>query len=442
MSLPSINCDLFGIGIGPFNLSIAALASKLSIKACFSDIYKSMSWHPGLMLNEAKMQTSPLKDMVTTVDPTHPLSFLNYLVCKKRIYAFIASQMTTISRQEFADYLSWVASKLEGLYFDNKVKSVDFKDNKFVIETQKSIFYSQHLCLGTGKQPYIPECALAHVNKNCFHASRLLEQKHNYTGKKIAIIGGGQTGADVFLNFLKRNFGDPAQVHWVSRRPNFQMLDEGVFTDQYFTPQYGQLFYDLPPSTKSHELKHQKLSSDGITAQSLLAIYHSLYQETFINGNSKQWDLRPNRTLNLIKKNKQGFSLTLANNLVNTIEFLDVDVIILCTGFESKVPDYLAPLSEKFPLTDSHGEFNLTKNFAVKWPHDNKNHIYAVNAGLHSHGIIDPQLSLTAWRSATILNAILGYNHFNLNTEHSIINWQTPKTPQLNIQKGKTRVNL
>lgn len=69
--------DCIGIGLGPFNLSIAALADqdKTQLSTRFLERKPSFSWHPGLLLSDAKMQTSFLKDLVTAIDPTSQYSF-------------------------------------------------------------------------------------------------------------------------------------------------------------------------------------------------------------------------------------------------------------------------------------------------------------------------------------------------------------------------------
>ncbi|NRB25251.1 IucA/IucC family protein [Shewanella sp.] len=239
------------------------------------------------------------------------------------------------------------------------------------------------------------------------------------------IIDLGNRG-DVFLNLLQRQWGEPTRVIWISRRPNFQALDEGVFTDQYFTPGYGEVFYGLNEGVKRQEVRHQKLSSDGITKACLNAIYQHLYQERFIKAQGKgageQWCLRPHRTLTDVKRTGERFSLILSNGITRQDEHLDVDEMILCTGYESRVPEYLEPIKHLLDI-DQDGQFNLNREFSVAWSGPQTNKVYAVNAGIHSHGILEPQLSLAAWRSATIINDVLGRSHFDLSQEESMIDW-------------------
>ena len=69
----NVRLDLAGVGVGPFNLSIAALlADKPQINAQFFEGRDSFVWHPGLLLDNTNMQTMFLKDLVTAVNPESP----------------------------------------------------------------------------------------------------------------------------------------------------------------------------------------------------------------------------------------------------------------------------------------------------------------------------------------------------------------------------------
>ena len=48
--------DLVGIGIGPFNLSLAALADPLTgLNTVFYDQRPAFHWHPGLLIEGARV---------------------------------------------------------------------------------------------------------------------------------------------------------------------------------------------------------------------------------------------------------------------------------------------------------------------------------------------------------------------------------------------------
>ncbi len=62
--------DIVGIGIGPFNLGLAALASEIPLLNClFIDEHNEFNWLPGMLLPTAKMQVPFYADLVTLVSP-------------------------------------------------------------------------------------------------------------------------------------------------------------------------------------------------------------------------------------------------------------------------------------------------------------------------------------------------------------------------------------
>ena len=415
--------DIMGIGVGPFNLSIAALLEQVpSLTSCFLEHKKEFIWHEGLMLPNTYMQTSYLKDLVTAVAPESPYSFIAYLVRNKKFYRFLNTEQKTITRAEFSDYLSWASKQLTNVKFSQTVEQIEFVDDRFIVTTNQGQYQTKHICLGTGKSPYIPAEMQPYLGDNCFHASEIGLRNIDLTGKRVVLVGGGQTGADVFLNALRGNWGQPAQLDWLSRRANFQALDEAAFSNEYFMPRYVEQFYHLDEAVKQQEIRAQKLTSDGITSEALLAIYQELYDKFEVQKQRKWVRLLPHRTVNAMSNTTNGFKLMANNTLTGKEEHYAATVVILATGFESKIPNCIKALTPMLDLSEG-GLLQLDPNFRVKWSGGKDNHIYAVNAGLDSHGIADPQLSLMAWRSAKIINDLLPVPAFDLCENEHVIQW-------------------
>jgi len=421
--------DLIGIGVGPFNLSVAALLEQVPhLSSQFFDNKKSFIWHEGLMLPNTYMQTSYLKDLVTAVAPESPYSFMSYLVKNKKFYRFLNTEMNTITRAEFSDYLSWSAQQIKSVNFSHTVEQVKHVKDRFVVTTNQGEFEARHLCLGTGKSAYIPDYLKTNLGEHCFHASEMGLRNIDLTGKKVVLIGGGQTGADIFLNALRCHWGQPAQLDWVSRRANFQALDEAAFANEFFVPQYVEQFYHLDPLVKKREVDAQKLTSDGITSEALRTIYQELYDKFEVQKQPKWVRLLPHRTVTGMHKEAGGFNLNVQNNLTGDKEAHSGTVIILATGFETKLPSCLTPLMDQLNLCEN-GLLKLDQHFKVDWNGNPNNHIYAVNAGLGSHGIADPQLSLAAWRSAKIINHLHGQACFDITESRNVMEWGSEGTP-------------
>lgn len=116
--------DIAGIGVGPFNLSIAALlANQHQFDARFFESRDHFAWHPGLLLDNTNMQTMFLKDLVSAVCPESPYSFLSYLVKNKKFYRFLSAELSCISRHEFSDYLAWAAKQLTNVQFSTELST-------------------------------------------------------------------------------------------------------------------------------------------------------------------------------------------------------------------------------------------------------------------------------------------------------------------------------
>ena len=430
--------DLIGVGIGPFNLSIAALAATQSqMSSMFFDKKQQFAWHPGLLLQDSKMQTSFMKDLVSCVDPTSPYSFMNYLVRNRKVYPFLASGQSVISRLEFSDYMGWVAHQLNNTRFDSPVEHIEFHNGKFAVTSGGETSYSQHLVMGTGMQPYIPTCAEAYAGATCFHASQLALHQPNLNNKRVAIIGGGQTGADVFQHVFDGTFGKAARIDWVSRRPNIESLDEGCFTDEYFMPDYVNGFYHLDQNRKDREVSRQKLTSDGITTDCLEGLYQRLYHDKYVLKTPNWWSIQPSRTLVQMQHNEQGYTMQLSHGLHGAQDALQADVVILCTGFKRAMPPCLEQLMPDIE-TDASGQATLSEDFCANWKGSDNNRIYMVNAGTRSHGIAEPQLSLTSWRAAKIINHVMTEQIYDLSEQDHILDWGLDNT---NISEHLSQAN-
>ncbi|EFO55338.1 hypothetical protein HMPREF9348_05580, partial [Escherichia coli MS 145-7] len=77
------------------------------------------------------------------------------------------------------------------------------------------------------------------------------------------------------------------------------------------------------------------------------------------------------------------------------------------TGYRSALPQILPSL---MPLITMHDKntFKVRDDFTLEWSGPKENNIFVVNASMQTHGIAEPQLSLMAWRSARILNRVMG----------------------------------
>lgn len=399
--------DLLGVGIGPFNLSLAALLKKTSASHLFLDKSSQFAWHPEMMFADSIMQTSYLKDLVTPVDPTSPYSFLNYLVSEGLFYPFMNTNRSVVSRREFEAYCRWVSERMpERLRFGVDVGQVDFDGEHFVARTSEGEFRSKNLSVATGLTPRIPDCARPLIGPRIFHSKSPHLKNTDLAGKRVFIVGGGQTGIEVFRNALQNRWGKAASIQLITRRKNLEPLDESAFTNEYFTPNYVGTFWNLPGAKKTRIVAEQKLASDGNTPSYLADLYRELYQLKHVEKDPREISLFACRKLQSVKE-ENGFTLKVENTFRDTVEEYKADIVVLCTGFQSLLPNVLEPLAGRLAI-DSEGRLQCGRSYAVEWDGPRENRIYALNFSRHRHGIVDPQTSLMAWRSATVVNDLVG----------------------------------
>lgn len=414
--------DLVGIGIGPFNLSLAAALSHVpDTDAAFFDSKPEFAWHSGVMFPGSILQTSFLKDLVTPIMPTSPHSFLSYLVDKKRFYDFMAGRFEGVSRLEFNDYMNWVAHRLPSTNWGYETREVTHDHTAFQVRfaNGKSV-RALNLSIGTGTARHTPDWAEPHLGADCFHAIDYLHRKSDFSGRRVVVIGGGQTGAEIVLDLLST--GKAAHVSWVSNLARFSPLEEGGFVDQVFTPNYLQTYRSLPRDGQRTEVAGQKLASDGLTPVTVDAIYAEVYRRKHLEGGDNSVALLPGRNVFAMEETLRGFTLAGEAMASGLTERFDADVVILATGARATLPQFMDPLRSQISFDDC-GRPELDANYQIQWQGAATSKIFGLNMGLSSHGIIDPQMSMMAWRSGVIANALAGREVFNVSTGVDLIDW-------------------
>jgi lysine N6-hydroxylase len=421
-SRPDLPLDLAGIGIGPFNLSLAALLDEARIGPVeFFERRPRFDWHPGMMLPDVALQSSYLKDLVTPVCPTSRWSFLAWLVAQRKFFSFLNAPYEAVPRQEMTNYFAWAAAGLDNLSFGADVREVRFEDGAFRLRLDGQERAARNLVIGTGTRPFRPDWAAGLGSDLAFHCSEAKARLDGQGGKRVVVVGGGQSGGET-VEYLLTCARPPAELIWISRRHNFEPINETPFSNQVFSPEYVAAYLDLSEERKAMALRESILTSDGLSLSTIDAIYRALYRIRHIDCAGPKLSLCPGRSVTQVDRRGNSLRLVALNAFDGGIEFHAADALVLATGFRFALPEALAPLGPRLVL-DAEGAPIPGRDYALKWDSPAGARIFAQNAGRKTHGIADSQLSLMAWRSAAIVNALTGRAVYDLGMPEPVVHW-------------------
>ncbi|MBR1217849.1 SidA/IucD/PvdA family monooxygenase [Bradyrhizobium sp. U87765 SZCCT0131] len=411
-----------GIGVGPSNLSVASLLhDREGISNVFFDRKPKFSWHDGMQFPEANLQVAIFKDLVTLADPTNSFSFISYLHSQGRIYHFLNARFESVPRREFSNYMRWACERNGNIRFAEDVKSITF-DGTFIVETSRQRVIADNICVGVGICPRVPPFVRLHPDSTSFHVADFLPNAYRFRGKRVVVVGGGQSGAEAVLALLTGGPGGlPHQVSWISSRDNFLPLDDSPFTNDYFTPSHSSYFFEQTERSKTAFVERNLLASDGISDRTLRQIYQRIYTLRFIDVGPPSVGLLPGRRVVQCAYDSVGWNLLLEHAASGATEVLRADVVVWATGFRPAAMEFLAPLLPR--IERQQDEILIDDDFAAIWDGPADRNIFVLNAARRQRGLPDPNLSLTAWRSQRVVDRICGGGHVGEIQQPSFISW-------------------
>jgi lysine N6-hydroxylase len=405
--------DVAGIGIGPFNLGMAALCQPISnLSAIFLDQRAAFCWHEGMMIPGTTLQVPYLADLVTLAHPSSPFSYLSYLRAQNRLLQFAVHESAYITRSEYNRYCNWVATQLTSLRFNTLVRSISYNCRRdyFEIEAenkcdQKSeLFLARHLVIGTGSTPFIPAELSYPRQSSIFHSSAYLFHKASVINSKvITVVGSGQSAAEIIFDLLNTVDLAHTAINWITRSDRFYSMEISKFAYEMASPDYINFFYGLDSTTKAQLLERQFSLYKGINHQLIDAIYNRLY-ELINEGTRYNVQIRTQSKLTQINvgADKELILDFYHSGLKESFQ-IHSSTVILATGYQSSLPKFLNPLHYQFKF-DEKGLWQVNRNYSI----DNQDRIFVQNMEMHTHGFNAPDLGLGAHRNAIIINTILG----------------------------------
>ncbi|PSL43574.1 lysine N6-hydroxylase [Salsuginibacillus halophilus] len=416
--------DFIGIGIGPFNLGLAALSDSVNeLETAFFEQDASFVWHPGMLLEGTVLNSSFIADLVTFADPTSRYTFLNYLHEHNRLYKFFFNKTLHMPRKEYENYGRWVADQLDSCHFSSRVEDVTEEADGYAVHVrdlqtdQSQVYYTNHVVVGTGTAPQVPGGLENNLNEDVCHSSTYrYEASHMKQSDKIVVVGAGQSAAEIFHDLLKDQKHFDYHLTWLTRSHQFFQAEEAKLAREIFSPDYVRYFRSLHIDNRLEALPPLDQARKGIEPDTLMAIYELLYHRS-VEDQEPQVTLQPLSEVNDVKYEQKSGRYTLEAYQHQKEEHFQVaaDKVIMATGFTPKVPDWLNRFDH---VIEREGDnyYKVTDDFQLSFTDRRRHSIYMLTNLDHSHGSAATNLGLSVFRNQIIINSIMGREVYPLKT--------------------------
>lgn len=408
--------DLIGIGFGPSNVALAIALDERrqhgrGPEALFIERQPEFVWHPHMLLTQAHMQISFLKDLATMRNPCSRFTFVNYLHEKRRLPDFINLKTFFPSRIEFNDYLSWAASHFEDrcIYGEDVFEVQPVERNGIVellrvlsrdAEGQVHERLARHLVVSIGGVANIPEQFLGlRGHPRVFHSSTYLRDiARQPAGGRVAVVGAGQSAAEIFMDLHGRP-GAPA-VDLVMRARSIRPSDDSPFVNEIFNADFVDHVHSRSQAERDalmREFWHTNYASPDL--ELIQQIFDVLYRQR-VTGEARHDFLRRHEVTRVVA-DERGVHLGLRDLNTGNETIRRYDTVVLATGYlRNHHKTLLAPVARWL------GDFSAERNYRLRTAPDFRPGIFLQGACEASHGLSDTLLSITAVRTGEIGAAV------------------------------------
>ncbi|WP_186786022.1 lysine N(6)-hydroxylase/L-ornithine N(5)-oxygenase family protein [Paenibacillus agilis] len=415
--------EVVGIGLGPSNLALAIAVDEQgedSSNWLFLEKNEECMWHPGMLLEGARLQISFLKDLVTLRNPRSFYSFINYLKENGRLDEFINLSHFNPTRIEYVHYLNWVKSHLpqKMMQMGAEVISVNpVANSNSGINLLKTVYrnrdgevasvISKDIVVAVGGTPFIPELFAKSRIKPIFHSCNYLHGIASYSSNKphqFCVVGSGQSAVEIILHLAER-FPD-STILSIQRNATFKPADNSPFVNEIFFPRNADFMFDLQNRHNRKRVMdfYHDTNYSAVDIELLETMYHKMYNDKW--RNKPQIQLCP--FTDIVEVNEQGHKVKLVtrNNLKDEpLSYFEADAVILATGYERKtLPAFMDNLLPYFVYDED--ELAINRSYQVQTNDEMKARIYLQGMSEMTHGISDTLLSILPIRANDILQDI------------------------------------
>ncbi|MCG1022666.1 lysine N(6)-hydroxylase/L-ornithine N(5)-oxygenase family protein [Sutcliffiella horikoshii] len=404
--------DLIGIGIGPFNLGLAALIEEQpTLTSIFFDKEEGFNWHPGMLIEQSDLQVPFIADLVTFADPTNKYSFLNYVHKQNRLFQFFFYRRFDIPRREYNLYAKWVSANLMNCQFQSEVVAVSYKGDMYEVRVREtatkkvSTYFAKHIVVGTGSVPFIPDNI--EKSEHVVHTSNYLHAaKDIKASSSIIVVGSGQSAAEVFYELLEDQKHHKYSLTWYTRSPIFSQLESAKLGQEVFSPDYVHYFHGLSYEKRKEALERLDSVRNGVDKETLMKIYDLLYNRS-VEGRDKKITIQPLTEMNSVKVENNCLSVSCKQWEKEKKFTVQAEKVVLATGYKPHIPEWIWSNKDDI-VWESEKEFKVDEKFRLVWKEERQNQMYISTNLEHSHGTAATNLSLAVMRNQTIINDVAG----------------------------------
>ncbi|AZM58663.1 MULTISPECIES: lysine N(6)-hydroxylase/L-ornithine N(5)-oxygenase family protein [unclassified Streptomyces] len=425
---PDTIYDVLGIGFGPSNLALAVALHEHGatarageeLRAGFLERQPTFGWHRGMLIDDATMQVSFLKDLVTMRDPTSDFTFLNYLREQGRLVDFLNQKTLFPLRIEFHDYFEWAAARVGHLVeYDAEVVSVkpvteDGEVRWFDVASRDpgaperlTVRRTRAVCVATGLEPHLPPGA--ELSEHIWHNSELLPRvdqlaRSGAPVRRAVVLGAGQSAAEA-VDYLHRRFPE-AEICSVFSKYGYTPADDSPFANRIFDPEAVDVFYAASPDVKQSLLDYHRGTNYSVVDMDLIeSLSRTMYQEK-VQGTRRLRMMNVSR-IREVTGHGDGVRVTVEFLPTGERETLDSDVLVYATGYQPRgIGDHLGEIA-KLCLRDDEDQLRVGRDHRVETAPNVTAGIYLQGGTEHTHGLTSTLLSTTAVRAGEIRSSLL-----------------------------------
>src|SRR5688572_16995081 len=448
--------DVVGVGFGPSNLGLAvaieehnghvADADGKPLAGMFFERRPAFGWHSGMLLPNATVQVSFLKDLATMRNPASTFTIDTHLHDRSRLADYINHNTLFPLRVEFNDYFAWSAERLAHLVtYSSEVTEVRPVIEDGVITAfdvtvgrptkQVDVTRARNVVIAAGLTPRLPDGVAS--SDRVWHSSELLHRVDALASerqpRRLLVVGAGQSAAET-TEFLCARFPD-TEVCAVFSRFGYSPSDDSSFTNRIFDPSSVDAFYSAPEDVKQMLSGYHRNTNYSVVDNELIdALYRRSYMEK-VTGRQLLRVMNASRIVDLAET---------ADRVLTFVEFLpdgeitrvEADVIVYATGYRPSDPTRVLGRTARLCRRDGAGRLSIGRDHRLDLTIPGAASLFLTGASEHAHGLSETLLSNVAVRAGELVASLLTQT-IDLTTE-SASEGQRPVTPTRHLKAQPT----